>query len=58
VNENMSIYEENILGNFLPELLEVAERVGNNTSRAVEEDWRDEVLKTMKHLGVGLLEVN
>jgi hypothetical protein len=29
-----------------------------NTSRAVEEDWRDEVLKTMKHLGVGLLEVN
>jgi hypothetical protein len=58
VNENMSIYEENILGNFLPELLEVPERVGNNTSRAVEEDWRDEVLKTMKHLGVGLLEVN
>jgi hypothetical protein len=28
------------------------------TSMAVEEDWRDEVLKTMKHLGVGLLEVN
>jgi hypothetical protein len=28
VNENMSIYEENILGIFLPELLEVAERVG------------------------------